>query len=139
MKIEGKCLCEAVQYAFEGELGGVTICHCIKCQKGHGAANASYGYFDDPTRFRWVRGEDHVRRYESAPGGERCFCDVCGSNMGYYLKGTMIGIPLGSVDGDPGVKPTAHVFTAFKAPWHEITDNLPQHEGFPPGMGDNTD
>jgi hypothetical protein len=41
---------------------------------------------------------------------------------------------LASVDGDPGVRPTEHIFTGSKAPWHDITDGLPQHREWPPGM-----
>jgi hypothetical protein len=34
--------------------------------------------------------------------------------------------------GDPGLRPERHVFVANKAPWFEITDELPQHQGWPP-------
>jgi hypothetical protein len=37
-----------------------------------------------------------------------------------------IGLPLGTLDDDPGVRPSAHVFVDSKAPWFEITDSLPQ-------------
>ena len=40
---------------------------------------------------------------------------------------------VGLLDDDPGVKPMLHVFTSSKAPWWEITDNLPQHEKWVPG------
>jgi hypothetical protein len=35
-------------------------------------------------------------------------------------------IPAGELDADPGARPTAHIFVAHKAPWFEITDDLPQ-------------
>ena len=44
-----------------------------------------------------------------------------------------VGLALGLLDDDPGGRPTCHVFVGSKAPWHDITDNLPQHEAFPPG------
>lgn len=28
-------------------------------------------------------------------------------------------------------KPTAHMFVGSKAPWHEILDDLPQHDEYP--------
>ena len=37
------------------------------------------------------------------------------------------GIALGGLDDDPGVRPERHFFVASKAPWFEITDDLPQH------------
>jgi hypothetical protein len=42
------------------------------------------------------------------------------------------GLALGTLDDDPGVRPERHVFVGSKAPWFEITDALPQHEGFAP-------
>ena len=41
-------------------------------------------------------------------------------------------IPLGALDDDPGVKPVDHMFVAYKADWHEITDDLPTYEEGPP-------
>ena len=36
--LTGRCLCEAIQYEIEGELGTVVNCHCSKCRRWHGAA-----------------------------------------------------------------------------------------------------
>jgi len=38
---------------------------------------------------------------------------------------------LGTLDDDPGVKPEFHVFVGSKAPWHDITDDLPQWDEKP--------
>ena len=37
------------------------------------------------------------------------------------------GIALATLDDDPGLRPAAHTFVAYKAPWFEITDDLPQY------------
>jgi len=42
------------------------------------------------------------------------------------------GIALGVLDDDPGVRPESHIFVENKAPWFEITDDLPQYPGYPP-------
>ena len=34
---------------------------------------------------------------------------------------------LGAIDGDPGIRPQFHTFTASKAPWDQICDGLPEH------------
>ena len=39
--------------------------------------------------------------------------------------------PAGSLDEDPGMRPQAHIFVGSKAPWFEITDQLPQFKEFP--------
>jgi hypothetical protein len=36
-------------------------------------------------------------------------------------------LALGTLDDDPGVRPSIHIFTGSKAPWFDITDDLPQH------------
>ncbi len=36
-------------------------------------------------------------------------------------------VPAGSLDTDPGLRPTEHIFVGSKAAWLEITDALPQH------------
>ena len=45
-----------------------------------------------------------------------------------------IGVRLGAVDGDPGVRPSSHQYVAYAAPWHPLPDDgLPRHpERMPP-------
>jgi hypothetical protein len=45
--------------------------------------------------------------------------------------GDLAAIPAGSIDGSPGIEPSAHIFAKWKAPWHTITDELPQHDNYP--------
>ena len=41
------------------------------------------------------------------------------------------GLAMGTLDDDPGVRPSYHIFVGSKAPWYDITDNLPQFDTFP--------
>jgi hypothetical protein len=43
-------------------------------------------------------------------------------------------VVVGTVDGNPGMRPREHIFVASKAPWYEISDDLPQFAQWPPGM-----
>lgn len=43
-------------------------------------------------------------------------------------------VPMGSFDEDPGRKPDRHIFVDSKAPWDDITDDLPKFGGSPPSM-----
>jgi hypothetical protein len=45
----------------------------------------------------------------------------------------VLGLALGVLDDDPINRPIGHVYVASKAPWHEITDALPQFNELPPG------
>jgi hypothetical protein len=83
---------------------------------------------------RWLRGEGAITRYESSPGFHRAFCSRCGSIVPDPGVPGLVFVPLGNLDGDPGVRPSGHILTASKAPWWEIRDGLPEHAGFPPGF-----
>ena len=40
-----------------------------------------------------------------------------------------IGVRLGTVDGDPGIRPQWHQYVAYAAPWEEIPDDgLPRYD-----------
>ena len=83
-----------------------------------------------------VEGEDLLVRYQSSPGQTRAFCRVCGSSLPDPDPGaTDFYLPAGTLDGDPGARPAAHIFVGSKAPWCEITDELPQFDEYPPGFG----
>lgn len=130
--LAGTCLCGAVRYQVTGRLLAPLNCHCSMCRKAHGAAFRSRAGVK-ATDFHWVRGENLVTWYETSPGTHRGFCSICGAKLlsRFDFDSTVYGLPLGVLDDDPGVKPRRHVFAAFKAPWYEITDHLPQHKELP--------
>jgi len=41
-------------------------------------------------------------------------------------------VPMGSLDDDPGIRPSEHIWVGSKAPWHEISDELPRFDEGPP-------
>jgi catechol 2,3-dioxygenase-like lactoylglutathione lyase family enzyme len=129
--IQGSCLCGAIRY--EASDAGLAVhCHCSRCRKWHGAAFASVVRV--PTEaFRITTGAESLGRYGSSAGVERCFCKICGSSL-FTLRPDLgrVHVRLGTIDGDPGVRPSQHIFVGSKASWFEITDSLPQHEELPP-------
>ena len=46
-----------------------------------------------------------------------------------FRDGEYIHVALGSLVDAPTIRPTEHIFVGSKAPWFEITDDLPQHQG----------
>jgi hypothetical protein len=134
MTMKGSCLCGTVRYEITGAFAVIGHCHCSICRKAHGAAFATWGILGDPQQFRWTSGAEFVERYRSSPARQRCFCRKCGSPLAASHDGEVSEVVLGNIDGDPGGRPTEHIFTGSKAPWHEITDALPQHKEWPPGM-----
>ncbi|MBY8978339.1 GFA family protein [Rhodobacteraceae bacterium NNCM2] len=131
-EITGSCLCGGISYAVSGPFTRVLNCHCSMCRKAHAAAfRTRMSVRSD--RFQWLSGVAMLPRYESSPGRFRCFCKCCGSHLATVFEpdGGEVGLPLGALDADPGVRPEAHVFVTDAARWHAISDTLPQWPGFP--------
>ena len=133
--VAGSCFCGAV--AFEIDLPTLFCghCHCSMCRKANGAP-FEIGAPVPSANFKFITGGDLIDVYESSPGTRRAFCRVCGSRAPSESgDGEFYFVPVGLLDDDPGVKPALHMFVGSKAPWWEITDNLPQFEEWVPGYG----
>jgi hypothetical protein len=134
--LRGSCLCGDIKYQIDGRLSGAVNCHCSMCRKAQGSAFRSRAAVKS-AEFTFIQGEELITFYESSAGNHRGFCRVCGSPIlskfddhpNYY------GLPLGALDDDPGIRPKLHVHVASKAPWHTITDDLPQLPGAPQQSG----
>lgn len=126
--LTGGCLCGAVRYEINGMVRHVTHCHCTMCRKAHGAAFATYAFLGR-RRFRIAQGSDALRSYRSSADVTREFCGTCGSSLFWSTarEPDALSVTLGTLDGDPGGRPEAHIFARDKACWHEITDSLPQY------------
>ena len=125
--IRGSCLCSTVRWSFDGAFDWMTHCHCEMCRKAHGAPFATYA-IGSQRHFRFDHGEGAIAHYESSPGFRRAFCSGCGSVVPYPVRGTEIGVPVGPLDDDPGMRPTSHIYAKWHAPWHPITDSLPRYD-----------
>jgi hypothetical protein len=134
--VKGSCLCAGIAFEVDGPLGPVMgHCHCSMCRKSSGAAFETV-VSAPRSAVRWMKGADLVTRYCSSPDNYRCFCRVCGSHVpDPQGQGEQLFISAGVLDDDPGLRPAAHIFVGSKAPWYEITDDLPRFEEWPPGFG----
>jgi hypothetical protein len=134
MSIRGSCLCGGIQYEIDGGLRNAVYCHCSMCRKFHGSAFRARVAVPKSS-FRFLQGEALLTSYRSSPDTVKRFCKVCGSPMvnSWDPEPDMYGLAMGSLDDDPGIRPSCHIFVGSKAPWHDITDDLPQFEGFPKG------
>ncbi len=125
--IHGSCLCRAVRFEVAGTLGMAAMCHCESCRKASGTAFAT----NAPARcadVSFVAGEDLLASYESSPGKHRVFCSRCGSPVFSRRddEPDTLRLRLGTLDDDPGVRPSVHGWTSDKAAW----ERLP-HDGLP--------
>jgi hypothetical protein len=129
--LTGRCACKTVAYEVSDEFVAAFICHCSNCRARTGSAFLPWGDIERE-KLRVTKGErsllvtgdvnaDHVMRCG------RCFCLLYWTvRHGEYLR-----VPYGTLVDEPTLKPTAHMFVGSKAPWHEILDDLPQHDEYP--------
>jgi hypothetical protein len=133
MEVKGRCLCGKVSYALSGNLGIFQYCHCSRCRKFTGSPFAA-NIIVTPQQFRWIDGEELVGRYEVADAKHfaTCFCKVCGSSMPWKSKsGRGVVVPAGTLDDDPGLRPTQNIFVGSGANWYVNPDTLPKNDGLP--------
>lgn len=129
---QGACLCGTVRYEIDGPFGLMMHCHCSMCRKHHGASFATF--VSAPLMgFRWLSGADNIGKFSSSAQSERCFCKTCGSVAPALVQSMDLAIcPAGNLVEDIDARPQSHFFVASKAPWYEITDDLPQYAEYPP-------
>jgi hypothetical protein len=129
----GSCLCGAIQYEIEGDLGDFGYCHCKSCRKASGSAHGANAPVERE-RFHLVRGAESLKEFESSPGKIRTFCSNCGSPLYAFLRESagVLRIRLGSLDTPFSKRPQAHTFVSNKADWEPIGDSIPQFPEWAP-------
>ena len=123
--LRGSCLCGRVAYQIRGEPRLMYCCHCGTCRKATGSSFATnlVVLADD---FALVSGRELL--FESSPDKHRYFCSACDSPIDSQAKATraIVSVRAGTIQGDPGLRPSVHAHVASKAPWFEIRDGLRQ-------------
>lgn len=136
----GGCLCGAIRYELEGELGPVTLCHCQYCRRAHGAPFVAVAFMRTD-QIRWTRGADRIHEMGTEGVGFRAFCSRCATRLYNRAESTdrFTMLVVGSLDDDTGVQPRMHINLESKSAWYEIRDDLPRYPGFPPTAKDALD
>ncbi len=133
LPLTGGCLCGGVRYEVDEPLVSSSYCHCTRCQRRTGGAWSAQGAIA-PGSLRIVSGEDLVTGWQPDDGFAKCFCSSCGGALwSRNPDGAVKSIRLGTFDGDPGIRPQWHQFTAYAADWERVPDDgLPRYpEGRP--------
>ena len=123
--VEGSCLCGKVAFEADALSGAIGHCHCRTCRKAH-ASSFSTTARVMRDQFRWVRGEEHLRHYESSPGKRRHFCSLCGTHLiAEWVDRPNVILRMGAVDTDPGQRPAGHIWKSHAVPWLSYGARLP--------------
>jgi hypothetical protein len=134
-RIRGACVCGAVRWSYDAPLSAMLHCHCSVCRKHHGTFFATFVSAPLGT-FHWRAGTEQISTWQSSGRGKRSFCALCGSKVpSVDYDAQQVFMPAGALEGELGIRPQMHLFTASRADAYQIHDGLPQHAEFPPEWG----
>jgi hypothetical protein len=127
--LSGKCLCGAVNYVVPDEFIYSLNCHCPNCRQSTGSAFKPLAGIERK-ELRLTKGAADLLIF----GDELTHdarCKVCGSLLYSVVRdGRFVHVTLGTLVDNPTIRPTKHIYVELKAPWFEITDDLPQYKRF---------
>lgn len=126
-RLRGSCECGAVRYRVADEFLYAANCHCSRCRAATGSAFKAFAGIErqkleltDGADALLVRGE---------PDANDTRCATCGSLLYSVVRdGGYVHVAMGSLVDAPSIRPSEHIYVGSKAPWYEITDDLPQND-----------
>jgi hypothetical protein len=132
--VTGSCLCGGVRFEVELPFRRANVCHCSRCRQHSGSIGLAQGRVARE-QFHLLAGEELIRVYRPADGAAKAFCSECGSSLfgGTWPEGPEVSVRLGTLDGDPAIRPEYHSFAADAAPWDTLPDDgRPRFDGAAP-------
>ncbi|HEX7609471.1 MAG TPA: GFA family protein [Solirubrobacteraceae bacterium] len=127
--LQGGCLCGAVRYEITAPFSSAGYCHCTHCQRRTGTGSSANGRVPREG-FRLLSGEQQLRAYQPPEGIPKLFCSTCGSALfsGEPSRDAEVAVRLGTLDGDPGIRPHYRQFIASAVVWEPLPeDGLQRH------------
>lgn len=126
-KLIGQCYCRSVTYEVHDDFEYAMNCHCSNCRRTTGSAFKPMGGITSD-KLRVVSGADSLKHVGDAETYDT-HCQHCGSLLYSLVRdGEYVHVALGTLVDEPSIRPTHHIYVGSKAPWFEITDDLPQYE-----------
>ena len=127
--LRGKCECGAVRYEVADAFLYAANCHCSNCRASTGAAFKPFAGIERD-KLTLTDGADSLLVI-GEEDGNHTRCAACGSLLYSVVRdGAYVHVALGSLVDEPSIRPDHHIFVGSKAPWYEITDDLPQFDGY---------
>lgn len=128
MMLSGGCYCGVVEYEVEDGFVYAANCHCSGCRRVTGSAFKPFAGIQRE-KLLVTKGAADLLVYGSTDNHD-AHCGSCGSLL-YSLvrEAAWVHVAMGTLADPPSIRPSHHIFVGSKAPWYEITDDLPQYEG----------
>jgi hypothetical protein len=125
----GKCRCGAVRYEVSDAFLYAANCHCSGCRAATGSAFKPFAGIERE-KLTITDGLDDLAVFGDEDLNDTR-CGECGSFLFSVVRdGAFVHVSMGSLVDAPTIRPTEHIFVGSKAPWFEITDDLPQFDEY---------
>jgi len=126
-RLRGQCMCRSVTYKVEDEFEYALNCHCSDCRRATGSAFKSLAGIK-LEKLCLIEGQDITMIYGDDFAHDM-HCGKCGSLLYSVVReGKYAHVAMGTLVDSPSIRPSKHIFVSSKAPWFDITDDLPQHD-----------
>jgi hypothetical protein len=129
--LHGRCTCGEVTFSLQNTFDYAYYCHCSRCRMRTGSAFAAIGGASID-KLQITTGNKHLLIEGECSDGYGARCSRCYAFLFAAVRGReYVHVSLGVLAGTPGRLPDHHIYVASKAPWYQITDNLPQYDELP--------
>ena len=128
--LRGRCACNAIAFEVADEFVVAYNCHCSNCRALTGSAFLPWGEIE-PEKRTVTSGAGSLSVVGDAEGHHATHCGECFSLLHWTGYEGKIRVPDGLLVDALALVPTAHMFVGPKAPWYEISDDLPQYDESP--------
>jgi hypothetical protein len=116
-----------VQYVVADAFIYAANCHCSNCRRTTGSAFKPFAGIERH-KLNLTKGGEALMIFGDE-NGNNTHCRLCGSLLYSVVRGgAFVHVAMGTLIGDPTIRPSKHIFVGSKAPWFTITDDLPQYE-----------
>jgi len=123
--LAGRCECRAVRYEVADEFRYAANCHCSNCRASTGAAFKPFAGIER-SKLEVTAGAETLLVWGDEDANHTR-CGICGSLLYSVVRdGEYVHVAMGSLVDEPSIRPAEHIYVGSKAPWFEITDDLPQ-------------
>lgn len=128
--LAGQCYCGDVRYQVADAFLYAANCHCSQCRRTTGSAFKPFAGIERE-KLDVIQGGDGLLIMGEADGHD-AHCARCGSLLYSVVRdGAFVHVAMGTLVDEPSIRPNKHIFVGSKAPWYDITGDLPQYREFP--------
>lgn len=130
-RLRGGCYCGATAYEVEDAFRYAMNCHCSQCRRTTGAAFKPFAGIEIG-KLALTKGQDALLIVGDPASAHDVHCAACGSLLYSVVReNAWAHVAMGTLTDPPSIRPQMHIMVGSRAPWFEITDDLPQFDEFP--------